>query len=356
MSKPPLHALQGFVAAARQRNLSRAAEGLHLTVSALSHQIRGLEERLGQRLFVRNARGVALTEDGEALYARVAAHLDAIEQALRPYQVRRDDVLALTLMPSFANSWLVPRLPRFLAAHPRIEINLQSSIAAVDFARDTALDAGLRYGPGHWPGLVATHLFDDWIVPTASPSLLKRLGMPTLQTLGDFPLLGAPGGRWSEWFAQFGGTLPARFVAQFDDTEALHRAAAEGLGIALGRLTMARPMVEAGLLQPLFAQRLKSDYAHYLVHPERSSRHAGLMAFREWLLAEARQYVAQEERADQVGSSGSERIERATNGESRTRSRAKGTPARGKAESGASKQAARRATPTQRVPPKPRRR
>ena len=351
MSKPPLHALQGFVAAARQRNLSRAAEGLHLTVSALSHQIRGLEERLGQRLFVRNARGVALTEDGEALYARVAAHLDAIEQALRPYQVRRDDVLALTLMPSFANSWLVPRLPRFLAAHPRIEINLQSSIAAVDFARDTTLDAGLRYGPGHWPGLVATHLFDDWIVPTASPSLLKRLGMPTLQTLGDFPLLGAPGGRWSEWFAQFGGTLPARFVAHFDDTEALHRAAAEGLGIALGRLTMARPMVEAGLLQPLFAQRLKSDYAHYLVHPERSSRHAGLMAFRDWLLAEARQYVAQDVHAAHVDASDGARAKHAMKSGSGKR-----MPAKGKTETGTSTKAARQSTPVQRAPAKPRRR
>ena len=297
MSKPPLHALQGFVAAARQRNLSRAAEGLHLTVSALSHQIRGLEERLGQRLFVRSVRGVQLTADGEALYARVAGHLDAIEQALRPYQVRRCDVLALTLMPSFANGWLVPRLPRFLAAHPRIEINLQSRIATVDFEREPTLDAGLRYGPGQWPGLHATHLFDDWIVPTASPALLERLGTPTLETLGDFPLLGAPGGRWSDWFAQFGGTLPARFVAQFDDTEALHRAAAEGLGIALGRLNMARPMVEAGLLRPLFPQRLKSDYAHYLVYPERSAGHEGLLAFREWLLAEAARYVAEDVQA-----------------------------------------------------------
>lgn len=294
MSRPPLHALQGFVAAAREGNLSRAAEGLHLTVSALSHQVRGLEERLGQRLFVRSVRGVRLTADGQALYERVAAHLDAIEQALRPFQVRRDDVLALTLMPSFANSWLVPRLPRFLAAHPRIELTLQSGIATVDFARDTTLDAGLRYGPGHWPGLHAIHLFDDWIVPTASPALLQRLGRPTLQTLGDYPLLGAPGGRWSDWFARFGGTPPERFVAWFDDTEALHRAAAEGLGIALGRLTMARPMIEAGLLQPLFAERLKSDYAHYLVHPERSATHAGLAAFRDWVLAEARAYALED--------------------------------------------------------------
>ena len=233
-----------------------------------------------------------LTADGRLLFERVSAHLDGIEDALRPFRTRRDDVLTLTLMPSFANSWLVPRLPAFLAAHPQLEINLHSSSAVVDFARDTNLDAGLRYGPGQWPGLETVHLFDDWIVPTASPSLLARLGRPTLQTLGEFPLLGAPGGRWSDWFATFGGHAPKRYVANFDDTEALHRAAAEGLGIALGRLTMARPLVEAGRLQPLFGERLKSDYAHYLVLPERSRQHAGLLAFRDWLLREASAYAA----------------------------------------------------------------
>lgn len=292
MSRPPMHALQGFVAAARARNLSRAAAQLHLTVSALSHQIKGLEDRLGQRLFVRNARGVALTADGQQLYERVAAHLDEIELALRPFRTRRDDVLTLTLMPSFANAWLVPRLPRLLAAHPQLEFNLQSSIGLADFARDGTLDAGLRYGPGQWPGLDAVHLFDDWITPTASPDLIARLGRPGLQNLGEFPLLGAPGGRWSEWFAQFGGRAPKRFVANFDDAEALHRAASEGLGIALGRLTLARPLIEAGRLQLLFPQRIKSDFAHYLVSPPRSRQHAGLAAFRAWLLEEARAYTS----------------------------------------------------------------
>ena len=132
MSRPPLHALQGFVAAARSGNLSRAAESLTLTVSALSHQIRGLEERLGLRLFVRGARGVELTSDGRRLYDRVGAHYDVLEQALRPYRSRCDDVLTITLMPSFASRWLVPRLPRFLAAQPQLEINLQSSVNVVD--------------------------------------------------------------------------------------------------------------------------------------------------------------------------------------------------------------------------------
>ncbi len=288
-----LNALQGFVAAARRGNLSRAAESMHVTVSALSHQIRGLEEQLGQRLFVRNARGVELTADGRRLFERVAEHLDAIEQALCPYGQRSEHVLTLTLMPSFATSWLVPRLPRFLSAHPQLEINLQSTVSVVDFERDTEVDAGLRYGPGQWRGLQAVYLFDDWVTPTASPALIQRLGRPTLGTLERFPLLGAPGGRWSEWFAAHGGTPPRRFVASFDDSETMHRAAVEGLGIALGRLTLIRPLMEAGLLVPLFDEQLKAEYAHYLVYPPRSEGHAGLAAFRSWVLEEARRFVAQ---------------------------------------------------------------
>jgi LysR family glycine cleavage system transcriptional activator len=294
MSRPPLHALQGFVAAARSGNLSRTAESLHLTVSALSHQIRGLEERIGTPLFVRNARGVALTPDGEQLFQRIAPHLSAIEDALRPYRARRDDVLTLTLMPSFATSWLLPRLPRFVSAHPQIELNMQSGVALVDFDRDRSVDAGLRYGPGRWAGLNAVHLFDDWVAPVASPALIERLGRPTLETLGDFPLLGAPGGRWSHWFEHFGGATPRRFVATFDDSETLHRAAAEGLGIGLGRMSLLQPTIDAGRLLRLFEERLPAEFAHYLVFPPRSQNHAGLAAFHAWVLDEARGYAGAE--------------------------------------------------------------
>jgi LysR family glycine cleavage system transcriptional activator len=292
MSRPPLQSLIGFAAAARIGNLTRAAESMHLTVSALSHQIRTIEERLGRRLFVREARGVRLTDDGQQLYDRIAPHLDAIEQALMPRCARRDEALTITLMPSFASSWLVPRLPRLLAAHPQLEISLQSNVGVIDFARETTLDAGIRFGPGKWPGLEAVHLFDDWVTPTASPALIERIGRPTLATLSEFPLLGAPGGRWSEWFARFGGTPPARFVAIFDDSENLHRAAVEGMGIVLGRMTLARPLIEAGRLVELFDERLKAEFAHYLVYPPRSRDHAGLAVFRDWLLEEAQTYLA----------------------------------------------------------------
>jgi LysR family glycine cleavage system transcriptional activator len=291
MSRPPLHALQGFVAAARSGNLSRTAESLHLTVSALSHQIRGLEERVGTPLFLRKARGVTLTADGEQLFQRIAPHLAAIEDALRPYRARRDDVLTLTLMPSFASSWLLPRLPPFVSAHPQIELNLQSAVGLVDFERDRTVDAGLRYGPGRWSGLNAVHLFDDWISPVASPVLIERLGRPTLKTLQDFPLLGAPGGRWSQWFEHFGGRTPRRFVANFDDSETMHRAAAEGLGVGLGRMSLLQPTIDTGRLLRLFDERLPAEFAHYLVYPPRSQNHAGLATFREWVLCEARDYV-----------------------------------------------------------------
>lgn len=297
MSRPPLHALQGFVAAARLGNLSRAAETLHLTVSALSHQIKGLEERLDQRLFERSARGIALTPDGQRLFDRIAPALDTIEHALRPYGAKRDQVLGISLMASFASSWLVPRLGRFLALHPQLELNLQSSTALVDFDREREIDAALRFGRGQWPGVEAVHLLDDWVTPAASPALIERLGRPTLQTLSEFPLLGDPGGRWSDWFARFGGTPPKRYRANFTDSETLHRAAAEGMGIALGRITLAQPMVDAGLLVMLFEQRLPADYSHYLVYPPRSANHAGLAAFRAWLVEEAREYTASSRRA-----------------------------------------------------------
>lgn len=291
MSRLPLQALQGFVTAARLGKLSLAAEALNLTVSALSHQVRGLEDRLQQRLFERGPRGIRLTADGQRLFDAVSGPLQSLEHALRPCAGRRDHVLTLSLLPSMASSWLVPRLPGFLAANPQLEINLQSGIGLVDFQRDREVDAALRYGPGHWPGLEAMPLFDDWIAPLASPDLVRRVGGEDPGDLSAYPLLEDDAGRWPEWFSRFGGQRPARFVARFDDAETLHRAAASGMGVALGRLTLAKPLVDAGLLVLLSKQRMKAHYAHYLVHPPRSDEHAGFLAFRDWLRTEAADYA-----------------------------------------------------------------
>ena len=290
MSRSPLNPLQTFVAAARAHNLTRAAERLHLTVSALSHQIRLLEERIGCALFVRGPRGLKLTAVGQRLFDKVAPHLDAIEDALKPLCVRDDNALSLSAMPSMTSSWLLPRLPRFVASHPEVELNLDSSIELVDFA-DGRWDAALRYGMGEWPGLVVELLIEEWLTPVASPTLLAGRKPPRLEELGKLPLLG-PEEIWQNWFALHGGRPPRRYVASFNDAESRQRAALGGIGVALGRTTMVRPLIEAGQLVTLFPEMMKGKRAHYLVYPERSRRLAGFTAFREWLMDEAASFRA----------------------------------------------------------------
>jgi len=291
MSRPPLHALQGFVTAARLGNLSRAAEVMHLTVSALSHQMRTLEQRLGYPLLERHPRGVRTTPEGQRLLERIEPHLQAIAREVQPFAARRDDVLTLSVTPSMASAWLVPRLGQFFATHPQVEISLLSSTHVVDFSRELQVDAALRVGRGQWPGLSAELLFEEWLVPMASPALIARMGGLAARPLAQWPLLGDPDGQWERWFALAGGEPPSRYIAVFDDSEAHHRAALDGVGVALGRLTRARLLIDSGQLAPLSSHRLRAAYAHYLVYPERTARHRGFVDFRHWLLAQAAEHV-----------------------------------------------------------------
>ncbi|KAF1713770.1 biotin transporter BioY [Pseudoxanthomonas yeongjuensis] len=286
MSRPPLDQIDAFVIAARLGNLTRAAEAMHLTVSALSHRMRLLEERVGQQLLARGPRGVVLTPQGQRLFDAVAEPIDAIEHALRRLGTRTGNALTLSLIPSMGTAWLVPRLSGFLSRHPELGLSLQSSTHVVDFEREP-VDAALRLGGGQWPGVTSEFLFDEWITPVASPDFIARHGKPSLAAISTLPLLGDPADRWRDWFAAFGGTAPTRYVAVFDDTETLHQAAAQGLGIALARQTLAQPLIASGRLVPLTRKRLKAEFAHYLVYPERSRQHPGFQTLRGWLLEQA---------------------------------------------------------------------
>ncbi|QDE41163.1 LysR family transcriptional regulator [Luteibacter pinisoli] len=290
MSRLPLGLLQGFVLVARTGKLARAAEQLNLTVSALSHQIRNLEERLGRSLFDRGPRGVTLTADGANLLEAIGHHFEGIEHALGRFEARHQDSVTLSVLPSVASSWLVPRLPRLVAAHPELELSLHSSVGVVDFDREPAIDCAFRYGLGAWPRTRAERLFGEFIVPIASPSLVRKMGGLPDTSLKGWPLLGDPSGRWNDWAEQFGMPLPSRYVARFDNTEHLQRAVLEGLGVALGRLVMARSLIECGALTVLCKERMRVAEAYYLVHPKRSEPHAGFSRLREWLLAEAADY------------------------------------------------------------------
>lgn len=291
MARPPLQALQNFVTAARLGNLTRAAETVNLTVSALSHQMRQLEERLGYPLLLRQPRGVRVTPEGQRLLDLVGPHLDAIGQAFQPFAARHDRVLTVSALPSMASNWLVPRLGRFVAAHPEIEINLESSERLTDFARQLPMDAALRVGAGQWPGLTAEPMFDEWLVPMASPALVQRMGGVDVLPISHWPLLGDPDGEWDRWFALIDDTPPTRYVAMLNDSEAHHRAALDGIGVALGRVTRARLLLDSGQLIALSPHWLKTRWSHWLVYPPRSANHRGFLAFRAWLHAEAAEHA-----------------------------------------------------------------
>ncbi|MDE2154571.1 MAG: LysR family transcriptional regulator [Xanthomonadaceae bacterium] len=294
MGKVPPGLLQQFVLVARLGNLSHAATKANLTVSALSHQMRQLEERMQRRLFERGPRGVKLTVDGRSLLEAVGEHFDGIERALSRYRTHRHNELTLSASPGIMSSWLVPRLPRLVATYPELELNLQSGSALVDFERE-AVDVGLRYGRGKWSGLHGERLFGEWIAPVAAPALIARMDDADPHDLSRWPLLGeqAPSTRWNDWFDRYGGTRPTRYVAQFDGLDALRHAALEGLGVALGRMVTSKSLIDAGRLVVLGDRYMAVPDAYWLVYPQRSQEHRGLQLFREWLLAEAADYCRQ---------------------------------------------------------------
>ena len=294
MGKLPLGLLQQFVLVARVGNLSRAAAQANLTVSALSHQMRQLEDRLERRLFVRGPRGVTLTVEGCSLLEAVGEHFDGIEHAMSRYHQRHHEALTLSASPGIMSSWLLPRLPRLVAAHPELELSLQSGSALVNFEREP-VDVGLRYGRGEWPGLHSERLFGEWIAPVAAPELVAQMGDADPCDLSQWPLLGDPhpANRWLDWFARFGGTPPKRYVAHFDTVDALRHAALEGLGVALGRMVTSKSLIDAGRLHVLGDNYLPVADAYWLVYPARSLEHRGLQLFRDWLLAEAEDYCQQ---------------------------------------------------------------
>ncbi|HEX7817229.1 LysR substrate-binding domain-containing protein [Dyella sp.] len=289
MPRISLDLLQQFVVAARAGNFSRAAEQTHLTVSALSHQMRQLEQRIERKLFDRGPRGVQLTPEGQRLLDAIGIHIEGMDRALAAYRCRRDEALTVNTIPGVMTSWLVPRLPQLVAAHPELELNLQSSTDLVDFDRDP-VDVVIRYGLGPWHGLVSERLFDEWIAPVAAPALMERMRDADPEDLSTWPLLGDPSGRWKEWSEHTDTPMPHRFVAQFDTTDALQRAAVEGMGVALGRMVMARPLVEAGLLCLLGSRYLKIPEGYHLVYPADRLDHVGLRQFRDWVHAEAVRY------------------------------------------------------------------
>ncbi|MTV38503.1 transcriptional regulator GcvA [Duganella radicis] len=291
---PNFSALRAFEAAARHENFSRAAEELHLTHGAISHQVRGLEEELGRPLFVRHGRQVKITNDGlkfAQFLGKAFADIAAATDAMRAASISQR--LTITSIPSFAARWLAPRLGRFIELYPDIEVVLQSSGALQDLARE-GVDVGIRFGRGHYPGMVVLRLMGDVYYPVVSPHYRGGQLPVAPADLARHTLLRSVE-HWTPWFNAAGLDLPEPAGGLlFEDLSMLIRSAADGNGVALVRHVVAMQEIASGQLLRLFDIASPSPDEYYFVTPPNAASKPQVQAFRDWLLEEIATFQRQQ--------------------------------------------------------------
>ena len=286
---PSLNGLRAFEAAARHGSLTRAAGELHVTHSAVSHQIRALEAELGVELFRRAGRGITPSAVGAELEVALTDAFARIARAVeRARGGDRAGTLTISVEPTFAARWLVLRLGRFAAAHAEIDLRLAATTALADFAREE-VDAAIRHGRGPWAGLVATRLMPAPMFPVGSSTLLGEAALPLPPTqLAGLALIHEGDERdWSEWLAVAGlAAIDARRGLRFGDGNLVLAAALAGQGIALADEALAGEALQDGRLVRLSPVEIATDKAYWLVHPPEAAQRPKVAAFREWLLRE----------------------------------------------------------------------
>src|SRR6516165_5059281 len=286
---PSLNGLRAFEAAARHLSFTLAAAELNVTQTAISHQIRRLEEELGIRLFVRQNRALALTPEARDYLPGVRAAFNDLRLATDRLLRRDDDkVLTVSTIASLAAKWLLPRLTDFQEANPGIDVRITTSTSLVDFQRDN-VDAAIRYGRGQWPGVRAEWLMRDELFPVCSPSLLRSdKPLRTPQDLRDHVLLHTNNGDdWRLWLTAAGlsTSISKQPGITFDMTLMTVQAAIDGMGVAMGRTTYVQDDIAKGRLVVPFKIALPSNAGFYLVSPEAIDDPPKLKLFRQWLLA-----------------------------------------------------------------------
>lgn len=291
-SLPPVVNLQAFEAVARRRSFALAAAELHLTASAISHQVSRLESHLGVRLFERSAHGVRISSAGELYLSRVGGALSAIAAATEDLRQGVSNSLYVHSAPSIASLWLMSRLQAFAQAYPDISLNLSAAHTPSDFELGQA-DIDLRYGVPNWPGLVVEPLFEERIVPLASPAFIQAHRLKRPEQLLGVKLIQSNVSvvQWSDWFAAFTDTrAPDRFSVCFDRAQMSLDAAMQGLGVALESTTIAGRHIAERKLRPVFGlDKAVKVKAHFAVYPARHARRPPVEAFLSWLHGEASQ-------------------------------------------------------------------
>ena len=282
----PLNALRAFEASARHLNLTRAAEELHVTQTAVSQHIRKLEERLGKPLFRRLPRGLALTDEGQALLPVVAESFANLARALEKLgDTRPREVLTVGAVGTFAVGWLLPRLRDFQQACPFVDLRLLTHNNRVEMAGE-GLDYAIRFGDGAWHGTQAERIMDAPLSVMCSPALAQ--GLRTVADLAPQPLLRSyRTDEWSTWFQAHGVPCPMVRGAVFDSSLTLAEAAAQGAGMALLPARMFTRDLRLGRLVQPFAQEVHQG-AYWLTRLQSRLPSDAMTAFRDWLIAQAR--------------------------------------------------------------------
>ncbi|WP_034912601.1 transcriptional regulator GcvA [Erwinia sp. 9145] len=286
---PPGATLRAFEVATRHATFTAAAEELHITQSAVSHQLKNLEDLWGLQLFQRG-RSLSLTPAGAALAPIVREFFTRLEATLSDLREQKGKVrLSVSTTYSFALKWLLPRIPDLSRQHPEILLTLETTDKAINFA-DSESDVAIRFGQGNYPALFSEFLFREQIFPVASPDLLNRFGVPHEPAeLLRYPLLTRDGAdlvpKWEVWFQHVGTTISAlRESVRFADTNMTLEAALLGQGIALARSGHVEAEIDSGALVRLFDVPFSSPVAYYFVCPKGIESQPHIINFRHWLL------------------------------------------------------------------------
>lgn len=292
---PPLNALRAFEAAGRHMSFTRAAQELNVTPAAVSHQIKALEEHLGVRLFRRLNRSLLLTDAGQLCLPGVRDAFEALAEAVaRVPQAESRGIITVSCPPAFATKWLVPRVERFSAAHPDLDVRVAASLGLVDFMREE-VDIAVRFGGGEYPGMRVDRLLSESVVPMCSPRLLddgKALREPAdlanVVLLHDDSLVRNPSAPdWRMWLKAAGAdNVDATPGPHFSQSDHAMQAAIDGAGVVLGRFSLAAADLADRRLVVPFDLTLPVAFSYYVVCPEEIADRPRIAAFRRWLLAE----------------------------------------------------------------------
>lgn len=289
---PNFFALRAFEAAARFESFTLGAQELNLTPSAVSHQVRELEEYFGIPLFVRGNRRVETTAEGKRLFESLDRILDALEASCNEVGLSAgEQVLTVHCAPSLAAKWLGPRLPQFLQAHPHITIRLSSGPEPIDLTRVREIDIAISYGTAReGAGIRVMPLGPERIVPLCSPSLLDPRVAPAVR-IAALPLIDSQLSRvtWPDWFALNGLRLPATPRTSFDRAALAISAAVDGMGVALESVRLAEREIARGELVEIGTDAFVplARHTHFLSYRQKQADVRKIAVFADWLLNEA---------------------------------------------------------------------